>query len=63
MSLKNNIRLIDLFAGPGGLGEGFSRINKKSKFLPSVSIEMDKVAVETLRLRKLFRIATNVFKW
>ena len=48
-----NITIIDLFAGPGGLGEGFS---KKKNFGLSLSIEMDPVASETLKLRKLFRL-------
>ena len=57
--MKNKIKLVDLFAGPGGLGEGFSQNNSYKRFYPCISIEMDKVAVETLRLRKLFRIATD----
>ena len=41
--------------GPGGLGEGFSQFQSGKTFGPTVSIEMDKVACDTLRLRKLFR--------
>ena len=55
----NNIKLIDLFAGPGGLGEGFSSIKKYERFNSSVSVEMDQVAVETLRFRKFYRIANQ----
>ncbi|MDB3994997.1 DNA cytosine methyltransferase [Gammaproteobacteria bacterium] len=50
--MKKLITIIDLFAGPGGLGEGFS---KRKIFGSSLSIEMDPVACKTLKLRKLFR--------
>ena len=53
------IKIIDLFAGPGGLGEGFSSIKKNQRFCPSVSVEMDKIASETLRFRKFYRIANQ----
>ena len=53
--MNKKISVIDLFAGPGGLGEGFSQFQSGKTFGPSVSIEMDKVACDTLRLRKLFR--------
>jgi DNA (cytosine-5)-methyltransferase 1 len=51
------IPVIDLFAGPGGLGEGFSafRVGKNNKFKIVLSIEKDKWARETLRLRSFFR--------
>jgi len=49
-----HVGVIDLFAGPGGLGEGFSQFHSKNVFGPSVSIEMDPIACDTLRLRKLF---------
>ena len=51
--MNKDFSVIDLFAGPGGLGEGFS---KKKKFGRSLSIEMDPVACETLKIRKLFRL-------
>ena len=44
------VPVVDIFAGPGGLGEGFAQ----AKFDVTVSAEMDSVACETLRLRKFF---------
>ena len=47
------IPVIDLFAGPGGLGEGFSSfpgIGKRARFKISLSIEKDHVAHHTLEL-------------
>lgn len=52
------IPVIDLFAGPGGLGEGFSSVRDKSGnqiFRIGLSIEKDPVAYRTLSLRALFR--------
>jgi len=52
------IPIIDIFAGPGGLGEGFSSIldkNNKRVFEIKLSIEKDENAHETLRLRSFFR--------
>jgi len=51
------IPIIDLFAGPGGLGEGFSScesINGK-RFKIQLSVEKDIYAHQTLRLRAFFR--------
>jgi DNA (cytosine-5)-methyltransferase 1 len=48
------VPVIDLFAGPGGLGEGFSR-SKSAAFQVAVSIEKDGMAHETLRLRAAHR--------
>lgn len=46
------IPVIDLFAGPGGLCEGFSHAQDgKHPFRPVLSIEMDATARETLKLR------------
>ncbi len=50
--------VIDLFAGPGGLGEGFASLEsgtKKNAFKILVSIERDKYAHDTLLLRHFFR--------
>ena len=50
--------VIDLFAGPGGLGEGFAVLknkNGKAAFESVASIEMDKTAHDTLTLRHFFR--------
>lgn len=51
------IKVIDLFAGPGGLGEGFSayRPNGKQEFKIAISIEKEDSAHRTLQLRSLFR--------
>jgi DNA (cytosine-5)-methyltransferase 1 len=51
------IPVIDLFAGPGGLGEGFSSVLRSNKrvFDIRLSIEMDINAHKTLELRSLFR--------
>lgn len=49
--------VIDVFAGPGGLCEGFSsfRPNDKPAFKTALSIEMDAQAHQTLTLRAFFR--------
>jgi DNA (cytosine-5)-methyltransferase 1 len=51
------IPVIDLFAGPGGLGEGFSRYPNKceKRFKIELSIEKDLNAHKTLNLRAFFR--------
>jgi DNA (cytosine-5)-methyltransferase 1 len=52
------IKVIDIFAGPGGLGEGFSAYRAARpdrRFVLSVSIEKDPVAHRTLRLRAFAR--------
>lgn len=48
-------QIIDLFAGPGGLGEGFSALNDGSTFSIAVSAEMESSAHKTLTLRSFFR--------
>lgn len=50
------IPIVDLFAGPGGLGEGFSSIDDGKAFKIIVSAEMEASAHETLRLRSFYRI-------
>ena len=52
------IPIIDLFAGPGGLGEGFSSLRdhrQEPVFEIGLSIEKDPVAHRTLTLRAVFR--------
>lgn len=52
------IPIIDLFAGPGGLGEGFSSLRDHSHepvFEIGLSIEKDPIAHRTLTLRAVFR--------
>jgi DNA (cytosine-5)-methyltransferase 1 len=54
------IPIIDIFAGPGGLGEGFSRLKDKKGepvFEIALSIEKEPRAHETLRLRAFSRLA------
>ena len=58
MTRHTPIPVIDLFAGPGGLGEGFSSLADEHggpRFEVKVSIEKDEVAHRTLSLRALFR--------
>ncbi len=53
-----SVPVIDLFAGPGGLGEGFSAFRPPSggqAFKIHLSIEKDPTAHETLRLRSFYR--------
>tara|TARA_B100000780_G_C20795864_1_gene316062 strand:+ start:356 stop:586 length:231 start_codon:yes stop_codon:yes gene_type:complete len=56
--------VIDLFAGPGGLSEGFSGYSKDNfnPFKVSISIEMDACAHKTLSLRSFFRQFENAPK-
>jgi DNA (cytosine-5)-methyltransferase 1 len=52
------IPVIDIFAGPGGLGEGFSSVlnpNGTRAFKIALSIEKDEYAHKTLTLRSFFR--------
>ena len=52
------IPVIDLFAGPGGLGEGFSQVGWKEGhpfFRIGLSVEKDESAYRTLRLRSFLR--------
>lgn len=47
--------VIDLFAGPGGLGEGFASLDDGETFRIAVSAEMESSAHQTLTLRSYFR--------
>ncbi len=51
-------KIVDLFAGPGGLGEGFSslRVDGAYPFQIAVSVEKDKCAQSTLKLRAYSRL-------
>lgn len=51
------MKVIDLFSGPGGLGEGFASLENGSAFRIGVSAEMDAAAHSTLTLRAFFRLA------
>lgn len=51
------INVIDLFAGSGGLGEGFASFRRGSVFDVRLSVEMDRAACETLRGRKAIHFA------
>lgn len=56
MSLK--VSVIDLFAGPGGLGEGFSAFRNSRGLVPfdlRLSVEMEPSAHRTLALRAFYR--------
>lgn len=53
-----SVPVIDVFAGPGGLNEGFSSLIDESGepvFTTKASIEMDPIACDTLRLRAAVR--------
>ncbi len=56
--MSGPIPVVDLFAGPGGLGEGFASCStgqQTSAFDVRLSIEMDPQAHTTLELRSFFR--------
>ena len=55
--MAETIPIIDLFAGPGGLGEGFSALAAPARpaaFRIALSIEMEPWAHQTLALRSFF---------
>ncbi len=57
-SMANPIKIIDLFAGPGGLGEGFSAVRRDDgtpAFKIRLSVEKDVNAHQTLQLRAFYR--------
>lgn len=57
--MADQIKIIDLFSGPGGLGEGFSSFGAgpgaKSPFKIAISIEKEESAHATLTLRAFYR--------
>jgi DNA (cytosine-5)-methyltransferase 1 len=53
------LRVVDVFAGPGGLGEGFSGYRRGTEFELAVSVEMESSAHQTLTLRSFFRKARS----
>ncbi|WP_167632206.1 DNA cytosine methyltransferase [Mariprofundus ferrooxydans] len=56
--MDNHIKIIDLFAGPGGLGEGFSGYADSAgnhPFKIALSIEKEASAHKTLQLRAFYR--------
>ena len=58
MTSRAPIPIIDLFAGPGGLGEGFASLCAEgggAAFRIGLSVEKDEVAHRTLTLRAVFR--------
>ncbi len=59
MNPRNPIPVVDLFAGPGGLGEGFSSFESDSgstsPFKVVLSVEEDADAHQTLLLRSFYR--------
>lgn len=55
-SFSKCIPVVDLFSGPGGLGEGFASLDQGRAFQIMLSAEMDPAAYATLRLRSYFRL-------
>jgi DNA (cytosine-5)-methyltransferase 1 len=56
--MPTEFAIVDLFAGPGGLAEGFSSIRSEDGSRPfqiELSVEKEESAFETLRLRSFFR--------
>lgn len=60
MTGSDSYPVIDLFAGPGGLGEGFASLRRPGDssnyaFRTAISIEKDPLAHRTLQLRHFYR--------
>ena len=57
--MQTSIPVIDLFAGPGGLGEGFASFrrdgSRRPPFKIRLSVEKDPYAHQTLELRSFYR--------
>src|SRR5579864_4793855 len=57
-----SVPVVDVFAGPGGLGEGFHQFATSEDINPfriALSIEKDPFAHQTLRMRSFFRQFPN----
>ncbi len=62
--MQSEFAIVDLFAGPGGLAEGFSSIRNRDGSRPfriALSVEKERSAFETLRLRSFLRQFENAF--
>lgn len=53
--LPKRVPVVDLFAGPGGLGEGFAAYDGLIRYDVSLSIEKERSAKQTLELRSFLR--------
>ncbi|TRU22925.1 MAG: DNA cytosine methyltransferase [Microcystis aeruginosa Ma_MB_S_20031200_S102D] len=56
--MSRKFAIVDLFAGPGGLAEGFSSLRSRNGTLPfqiELSVEKEATAFQTLRLRSFLR--------
>ena len=63
--MDNKIKVIDIFAGPGGLGEGFFSYkgdNGNFPFDSLISVEKDLHAHATLTLRAFYRLLIKIFE-
>lgn len=56
VAIDRPIQVVDLFAGPGGLGEGFTSSGDGDRFRILVSAEAEPLARETLKLRAFYRL-------
>jgi len=56
--MREEFAIVDLFAGPGGLAEGFSSVRNRDGSRPfriALSVEKEESAFQTLRLRSFLR--------
>lgn len=62
--IQAHVPVVDLFAGPGGLGEGFSALeHERFRFDVVLSVEKDPAAHRTLLLRSFFRQLRKEKDW
>ena len=62
--IQAHVPVVDLFAGPGGLGEGFSALeHERFRFDVVLSVEKDAAAHRTLLLRSFFRQLRKEEDW